>query len=50
MSQKILFATGNKGKARELKEAFKTAGVDVELKLMNWQIIVNSLQLLMILD
>ena len=31
MSQKILFATGNKGKARELKEAFKTAGVDVEI-------------------
>lgn len=32
MVKEILFATSNKGKARELKEAFKTAGVDVEIK------------------
>lgn len=32
MVKEILFATSNKGKARELKEVFKTAGVDVEIK------------------
>lgn len=32
MTREILFATGNQGKARELKEAFKMAGVDVEIK------------------
>ncbi|MGN1271903.1 MAG: XTP/dITP diphosphatase [Lactobacillus sp.] len=32
MVKEILFATSNQGKARELKEAFKTAGVDVEIK------------------
>ena len=32
MTKEILFATGNQGKAKELKEAFKRAGVDVEIK------------------
>lgn len=32
MVKEILFATGNQGKAKELKEAFKVAGVDVEIK------------------
>lgn len=30
--QKILFATSNQGKVRELKEAFKQAGVDLDIK------------------
>ena len=32
MVKEILFATGNQGKAKELKEAFKQAGVDIEIK------------------
>lgn len=32
MVKEILFATGNQGKAKELKEAFKQAGVNVEIK------------------
>ena len=32
MVKEILFATGNQGKAKELKEAFKVAAVDVEIK------------------
>ncbi|RVU70552.1 MULTISPECIES: XTP/dITP diphosphatase [Lactobacillus] len=32
MTREILFATSNQGKARELKEAFKQAGIDVEVK------------------
>ena len=32
MVKEILFATSNQGKARELKEAFKKAGVDVVIK------------------
>lgn len=32
MKKEILFATGNQGKAKELKEAFKRAGVDLEIK------------------
>lgn len=30
--QKILFATSNQGKVRELKEAFKQAGVELDIK------------------
>lgn len=32
MTKKILFATNNQGKVRELKEAFKRAGIDLEVK------------------
>lgn len=32
MVKEILFATGNQGKAKELKEAFKKAGVDLIVK------------------
>ncbi|WP_040537327.1 XTP/dITP diphosphatase [Lactobacillus pasteurii] len=32
MMKEILFATNNQGKVRELKEAFKTAGVDLIVK------------------
>ena len=32
MVKEILFATGNQGKVKELKEAFKQAGVNVEIK------------------
>ena len=32
MAKEILFATGNQGKAKELKEAFKKAGVDLIVK------------------
>lgn len=32
MAKEILFATNNQGKVRELKEAFKTAGVDLDIK------------------
>ena len=32
MVKEILFATSNQGKARELKEAFKQADVDVIIK------------------
>lgn len=32
MTKEILFATSNQGKAKELKEAFKLAGVDVDIK------------------
>lgn len=32
MSKEILFATNNQGKVKELKEAFKKAGVDLDIK------------------
>lgn len=32
MTKEILFATSNQGKAKELKEAFKLAGVNVDIK------------------
>lgn len=32
MTREILFATNNQGKVRELKEAFKKSGIDVEIK------------------
>lgn len=31
MTKKILFATNNQGKVRELKKAFDKAGLDVEI-------------------
>lgn len=32
MTKEVLFATNNQGKVRELKEAFKRAGIDLEVK------------------
>lgn len=32
MTREVLFATNNQGKVRELKEAFKKAGVDISIK------------------
>ncbi|TSO25944.1 XTP/dITP diphosphatase [Lactobacillus sp. LL6] len=32
MTKEVLFATNNQGKVRELKEAFKKAGVDIDIK------------------
>lgn len=44
MVKEILFATSNQGKARELKEAFKQADVDVIIK-TNADLEIHHIQL-----